>query len=69
MYMYIKVQCTCMFVQAVWREWKNVQKIWNLQNRSLFSENGKHGLTLWRLHLKNCWTLMSVLYDDVQMEQ
>ena len=26
------------------------------------------GLTLWRLHLKNCWTLMSVLYDDVHMD-
>ena len=29
----------------------------------------RHCLTLWRLHLKNCWTLMSVLYDDVQMDQ
>ena len=25
--------------------------------------------TLWRLHLKNCWTLMPVLYNDVQMDQ
>ena len=26
-------------------------------------------LTLWRLHWKKCWTLMSVLYDEVQMDQ
>ena len=26
-------------------------------------------LTLWRLHLKAFWTLMFVLYDDVQMDQ
>ena len=26
-------------------------------------------LTLWRLDLKKCWTLISVLYYDVQMDQ
>ena len=30
------------------------------------SWNQAHCLTLWRLNLRNCSTLMSVLHDDVQ---